>query len=547
MYICNVKKIKYSKTNVITMSFSLPELNNEYLYMNDNQDDHIIKEKEYKYIGKYQTDNLLQSVNDDEDKKRGWYPHDHRQYILRNPTKGTSSVGRRIIDDIYVNLDGISADDFVIERSMMVKWLLVKYANIIKNVHKPVDIMFVILECIINGLQLFFTTDSGCYIDRVQILNGNIYCPCNEWILGFVNEKRKISKDTHQENRNVYECDEDVNYENDNVSNNNLPHIPYFVVNDLDEINEHHSCEDRQSQIDENTTVQQQDIEMLRKTYNSLLNIIDDRNINDKTTTYNSSSKTNRKHQQKYKYNNIDDDDEVSKYENVLTLIVDMEEMELLITYLLYIDRESIYGDIDINFHDKFNPCYIKNKIVAEKIGKCLQKNQISNIYENLIDESIHTDNNDNNNDKYHNDGIEDECGQNIPNNNDDDQYRENRQIKIIEYLTLLQLDKLITTIIGHICLGYIPTTEKNPYKFGLIDILCPKITKLTYNTNQEFSQQQQQLRRRQQQEEHQQQQQQRWRRRHLHEEYHYQRSHDDLDRSVNHIKRPRYQQGILL
>lgn len=447
---------------------SLPLLNDQNFY-NDGFS-HPIENDRVTVTAKMS--NLLTSLDDIKDKKR--------------------SGKRRIIDEIYINLDGVSADDFVIERSILVKQLLLRYETVIERIHKPLEIAFMIVECIILGLRIYFTTENGSYIDKLKVVNSDIHHSCNEWILGFISEKMNAKETISDDEDNDDNDTGDSNNSNADVymhtlnddnctqhSSLDLPHMSFFTPNDVEEL-ENLSRKERHFECEKDVRMRQAmyDLNKLKR-----LNIIDD--VESSADIFQRDNKV--KHSPRVEKPNCG--------ENVLTLIIDMKELELLIMYLLYVDRESLYGDIDITFNDKIGSsktfCYLKDKRLTGKFNKYLynsKENHLKDVYKNLTgliensvdssDATVYGDNNaaayDNKNNEYDDDV------------NNKTTYGVNRKVKIIEYLTLLQLDKLITSIIGAIFLDHV--NDKNPYKFGLTDILRPKINKFIFKNENDFT-----------------------------------------------------------
>lgn len=400
--------------------------------------------------------NLVNAVHDAKDKTRG----------------------QRLVDDIHAQLDSVSADDMVVEKSMLVKWLVSRYKNKMNDITKPMDLMFAIIECLCTGLKFYLSTERGdcSYVDHIEIYNGDIFCPTAEWILGVICDRRV--KDFNRFG-GVTAAAADVDDDDDEYgadpqrlvdklieswlqSKNSSSDLPPLFCYDANEVAEMAEATRTEKLIEQEKRLEnmrvKNDIDTLEKKYSSLLNV---KLLNDTMAVGDRSCLPC----------NAADLQMPDKYENVLKLIIDMKELQLLLTYLLYVDRESLNGDIDITFKNKPGTgksfCSLKQAGLSQgAVGKCLQttKNeQLKDVYNNLTGDradDIDSTPADATREEEHTDSS-------------------TRLVQVFEYVTFLFLDKLQISTIEALFVNP-ASNKKNPYKFGLLDVISPKIGKLT-------------------------------------------------------------------
>lgn len=422
---------------------------------------------------------FINSVNDENDKRRG----------------------PQLLRDIYMRLDNVSADDLLVEKSMLVKWLITRYNkknNIAMFSRQPRDLMFAIIECVCTGMEIYLSTRQGdCrYIDRIEIFDGNIFCSCNEWMLGFIGENNSIEstsniddidkpreKDTKDLDKiNIFESNIERNASMENfvdyltwnptTDDGGLPPLLQFYSDN--EENDVTNTSATTSLILEKRLELARDAELqkIRTDADKLKEYI---NLNVNVLAANQSS-SDQVHASRGTL-----DDRQNSYvrstvhENVFKLIVDTRELERLLTFLLYIDREALYGDIDVTFRNKLGTsrpfCFFRNssKLSKDVEENCLgnsDSNRLKDIYENIT-----------NGDKHHNNN----------NTQEDISEKDNtvtgRALEVFEYATFLFLDKISTSIVESLISNSSSSSEKNAnlraFKFGLIDLMYPKIGKI--------------------------------------------------------------------
>lgn len=408
---------------------------------------------------------LINAVHDDPDKNRG----------------------PRIVDDIYMRLDNVAADDLIVEKTMTIKWLIGRYKNA-RELCKPRDLMFAIIECVCTGLKLYLTTRQGdcCYLDHIEIYDGEIYCSTNEWILGFIGEKRIELNSTFDE---TYRCnyrsnDSDKKIDIDKIDvfgdstenvvtdfvdswrrlkldDSKLPPLFCFFddnvnYNVADRKNDTDKIIERERQIKKNKI--ETDMKNLKKSYVNLnVDMMAEKSPNC-CVSYDDDV-TNRAS---------------AKIENVLKLIVDMKELERLVVFLLYVDRESQYDDIDIDIKNKIGInrtfcAFKKTGLTNEVEERCLKStngSRLKTVYDNIT----------NNQDSDKNNRVEKDSSKRNDN-------RENSCVtNVFECLTFLFFDKISTTIIESLFLHSTRAVDIRSYKFGVLDLIRPKISKSNFN-----------------------------------------------------------------
>lgn len=396
---------------------------------------------------------FINSVNDDADKNRG----------------------PRMLDDVHANVDNVSADDLLVEKTMMVKWLIARYKPI-TSLSKPRDVMFAIIECICTGLKVYFTTQQGdcCYIDRIQIFNGQLFCSLNEWMLGIIGEenvpihnlhsnvKQKINTDI--DTSDFFMLDDDISTElltrhRQFTSNTQLP--PLLCIFDDTVWNTRKTTDNTTAdeKIIEETKEKQRkkrkiDIEHLKQKYSNInVDVIADRSSN----CYVSDK------------GRILADVATSK-ENVVKLIIDMQELERLIVFLLYVDREA---ENDINVHIKNKPgtnasfCTYKKSGLSNELGEmCLEnanRNRIHALYDTIKSKQEKQ--------TACNNRTQASCSGRV-------MEQKQRMENVFEWLTFLFIDKVSASIIQSLLLDTGKATNMRSYKFGIIDLLRPRIGK---------------------------------------------------------------------
>lgn len=410
--------------------------------------------------------NLINAVNDEFDKLRG----------------------PRLIDDIYLRLDDVSADDLLLEKGMITKFLISRYKNEVETVlRKPRDLMFAIIECICTGLKLYLTTQQGdcCYIDDIEIYNADIFCSSNDWILGFIGEKiinddfekiinQNVNDQTDVDKINIFDDPVDTDPILDLVSSwkrlksdkQNLPPLVCYFIDGMydtdDETNDSKSDKIlKEAQYLENKKIKK-DIENLKESYINLnVNMISNESEKDNCCFPSTANKVPQ------------------KKINILKLIIDMKELERLLIFLMYVDRHSLYNGIDIFIQNKSATSqsfclYKKSRLSNDVEGVCLKNansDRLKTIYDNITK-----------NVNANSDG----GGTNINGNHNADQHREirsnNRILEIFEWITFLYLDKISTTIIESLFYKFPNTKINQSYKFGMLDLICPKIGKSVCN-----------------------------------------------------------------
>lgn len=405
--------------------------------------------------------------------------------------------GPRLLQDIYAHLDDVSVDDLLVEKSMLVKWLISRYEHA-EFMRRPKDLMFAIVECVCTGIKIYLSTRYGdCrYVDAIEMFDGDIFCTCNEWMLGFMVEKRIADKpECHKEENqktfidmdsiNIFE-DEDRN-DASTIELNNIIHTdieecgvndslpPLFrlyrtIDNDGSGQNHHNAAATTTSTAEYDAKKVKLDIEKLKKYKN--LNVDGLVVGNDGNTMTRAES------------NNVDVCSGDAKttmtttgeYRNVFRLIVDAKELERLLTFLLYVDRDALYDDIDVTFKNKLGTsspyCFAKTQSQKNVADTCLAnstENNLKDLYE-------HVTRTDNLGTKHEND----DCN-NIEN---EECRRDDRALEIFEYITFLFLDKISTTVVEYL-VGPSRSLRNNMghnFKFGIVDLLHPKIGKIACN-----------------------------------------------------------------
>lgn len=384
--------------------------------------------------------NLINTVNDNLDKLRG----------------------PRLIDDVYLRLDDVSADDLLLEKSMITKFLISRYKNVTETIlRKPRDLMFAIIECICSGIKLYLTTERGdcCYIDDIEIFNADIFCSTNDWILGFIGEK--VVKDDQKLEQQVGENVDKINIFDDNMEDpildlvsswkrlksNNLPPLVCYFGDEMEVSDENNTNEILQETRLENAKIIN-DIENLKKSYINL-------------NTDSLSKETNNTNCCFPIKSNLP-----TKKLNILKLIVDMKELERLLTFLIYVDRYSSYNGLNI---------FIQNKSGTSKSFCAYKKSRLSNDVENTC---LKNENSDRLKKIYDNITNKSNLGDETGEKTDEEKTKKmtNRILEIFEWCTYLYLDKISTVIIESLFYKSSNLKITQSHKFGIVDLLCPKL-----------------------------------------------------------------------
>lgn len=381
--------------------------------------------------------------------------------------------GPQLSRDVYLGLDNASADDLLVEKSMLVKWLITRYEKS-TIMHKPRDLMFALLECICTGLEIYLCTQQGdCrYIDRAEIFDGDIFCSCSEWILGIVEENETeietnapepvIEKDL--DSINLFGDNGDGNSRIDDIikfsdcvrtNSSGLPHLLqcYNDENMMDDDDE--ASNDRLQQNSERAREAKRrkietDAQKLKKYINLNVNVLVDKSMNAEELQEGRKANCQRRR------------------ENVLKLIVDMKELERLLTFLLYVDREALYGDIDVAFRNKLGTsrpfCLFKNGKLSKDVEEnCLinsDGNRLRDAYKNITDGRV--------------DPTPEETASSVGAGTT----MSDRVMEIFEVVTFLFLDKISTVVVESLFTNSVPT--KHAYKFGLVDVMYPRVGKIS-------------------------------------------------------------------
>lgn len=399
---------------------------------------------------------LVNAVNDDLDKSRG----------------------PRFLDDVYLHLDDVSADDLLLEKSMMIKRLISRYTNTVLN--KPRDLMFAIIECISSGILLYFMTRRAdcCLIDSVEVYNSDIFCLTGEWVFGFISEQvdykqsdDKVNNSRHSDNHSHKSRHNNLtkfSYASQTDDTFLLPPVFHLLKDD-----EMHSNADFNSPGLDNIEHSQLsnekkmsfDMKYLKKNYTTLnVNVISDVLL----------QKQNHDRE-----NENGHSDTSGKMQNILKLFVDFKELERLITFLVYVDRESQYNDIEVNIKNKpaTNRSYCSNDDITKR--KCLQVtdgDKLRRLYSEILDTHLKTPG-----------GLSSKKNESqttqstsIGESNNDTPCSDIS--KIFESLTLLFLDKISITLVESLLYDSGRFKRNYSYKFGIIDIIQPKVGKMIYN-----------------------------------------------------------------
>lgn len=415
-------------------------------------------------------DFLVNSVDDETDAERG------------------PSLSR----DIYLRSDGVSVDDLLVEKSMLTKWLISRYDGVVR---KPRDMADAIVECVSTGTEIYLSRNDSRYVDRVEIFDADVFCLCNEWILGFVSERKTLKTKNNDDDAATAEAAkiarretrlDDINIFDDYVveapiddfikfvstkTTNGLPPLLYGsekdVVNDGRDVYEEDGDNDDDDSRRQRTAKMARekmrvDAEKLKKYANLNVDVIVERSPpDDKGGT----PRTER--------------------ENVLKLIVDFNELERLLTFLLYVDRNALYGDIDVTFRNKPGTadsfCFSKTNSTRGVDVRCLKNtdgDRLKDIYETVTSGGNDYDDDDDDGNRgggrrtsTFSDEIEED-------DRIDDSSEADRVLDVFEYATLLFLDKISTTIIDTVLSPDLAANRS--YKFGIVDTIRPKIGKIT-------------------------------------------------------------------
>lgn len=418
---------------------------------------------------------FVRSVNDGADEQRG-------PGLARN---------------IRLNLDNSSVDDLLLEKSMLVKWLITRYKNApAVRIRKPRDLMFAIIECVCTGIEIYLSTEGGdCrYIDRVDVFDGSIFCSCNEWMLGFVGES-EAEPDTRDDsapivvgksvtervldNINIFEgaghregeaiAEEFSNFFSWNSSDDGglPPLLRQYGEDDPFDGGDGVTAafipfEKRIERArNEEREKMQADARKLGGYVNLNASILSETANETEDRGADRGASTDRR-----------------KRETTLRLIVDTKELERLLTFLLYVDREALYGDIDVTFKSKLGDgrsiCIFDNatKLSGDVKTNCLGEasgDAIKDLFENIADDR-----------RYRDESIETDYER------DDRSKRApdvDRAFEIFEYAALLFLDKISTVVVENLLVapestGRVRGGHGHTYKFGVVDLIHPKIGK---------------------------------------------------------------------
>lgn len=421
---------------------------------------------------KKRDDSLINFVDETADKKRG-----------------PSSC-----HDVYIRLDNVSVDDLLVEKSMLVKWLISRYKDV-SRMHKPREMMFAVIESVCKGIEIYLSSPNGVdvdddncrYIEGAEIFDGDIFCACNEWMLGFIGEtnieKMKAHDDTAVDKRvvddkrldaiNVFDDDDNdnenlidnfVNFvvQNRNAADTDLPPLLRYSDHDVEEEETERKCARRIENMRESFYKKTRlDAEKLRKYSNLNVDVLS------------KDSKIDNEEKE--------EGDARSKRENrcyILKLIVDMKELEKLLTFLMYIDRGALYDDIDITFRNKLGTnkpfCFSKTTTSRNVSENCLSTtvgDRLNDIFESITDK--HRRNTNIATADIEEISVEGESRAPIS----------DRALEVFEYVTFLLLDKISTTVVNSLVFpSSSPSTAQYSYKFGIVDLIYPKIGRIGFH-----------------------------------------------------------------
>lgn len=279
------------------------------------------------------------------------------------------TMGRRVIDNMKIQIKPVDVETFILERLDLVQ----SFLNTTNIISTPKDIVRVIIENVTYIVNKIFTTfNKDAYIDEITIINRkDLFCNIKEWMVGFVVEELK---------------------DNSKCKKRLLEEAAGF------------------SDVLQNIQFKEQITE----------------NVGEKKINY-----------------------------NTLTILVDLIEFENFIWHLLYVQRDSIDGGIEILFNPEINEASknVCGQSQNEFVKNCRKKNTLVPLLNNALGNLLKPDTS----------GVSicsasgghDSCFE--PNNNNnttdelvlvDDSVNIKRRIRfIIETLVYLQVDKLVTTI----------------------------------------------------------------------------------------------------
>ncbi len=97
------------------------------------------------------------------------------------------TMGRRVIDNMKIQIKPVDVETFILERLDLVQ----SFLNTTNIISTPKEIVRIIIENVTYIVNNIFTTfNNDAYIDEITIINRkDLFCNIKEWMVGFVVEE----------------------------------------------------------------------------------------------------------------------------------------------------------------------------------------------------------------------------------------------------------------------------------------------------------------------------------------------------------------------